>query len=1276
MEEIQFTQLNMHRANVAVVELNKLIGQVPSVCLLTEPYTAYNKVAQVPANHTVLPGTPLASRPRAAIFLPKHMPHVFLEQLSSEDIVVALIHTKRGKILVASGYLDSNKPVVQPWLKKLMSYIEEKNYPAILGFDSNAHSQLFGPTTNERGKHFEEFILQYNLKVENRGEAPTYHQFRTNGSVDTCIDITLSRNLVPLHDWRVHSEAFNGSDHKTITWSLPLDMGPKQLIRPWKRADWKVFTNKIAEHDFSEIPQNFTARKADKFLDRIYRVINGALDEACPKREARPSPLETKWYGNDQRYLFNRTKRRFKAYIRDKSARRRKSYISAKRIYSKSCRKAKRASWRKFVEGTPDEFNMAILARIAQRKEKREINTLLKDDNTLTEPGADTIKRLMEAHFPAAVDGVAPSTYSNTKINTTDIQQKYSKWINPELVSKALRRFKPNKAPGPDGLKPIVFRHFPPNIIEALTLLFQVCIALGHTPSKWRDTRVIFLPKPGKKSYDIPKAYRPISLSNFLLKTLERLVVWKMDADLEKKPLHTNQHGFTKGKCTESAISSTADYIEQFLFERQHCLGVFLDISSAFDSISIEHIRDSLLEHNGDPELVQWYYSYLGKRHLEISLHGDTVHLTTGRGFPQGGVCSARFWLIAFNNAIKIINSAGIYGTGYADDCSALIGGDHPSNMIEQMQAMLDRLVRWGESCGLVFNAQKTVVVMFTRATREFHHQVRMNGALIPYSKTVVYLGVTMDAELYWTQHVKNKIKKTKSLLMKLASITSSYWGPQAKLMRWAWTGIVRPVMSYAAMTWGHVLDENDSLVTALRRLNRLAMNTIVRVPRSTPTQTMEIVLGITPLHLHIKQLAMASHQRLQLPILWDGIFTNLEHAVAHRRFWEYTLEDMGDTGRELSTDECWEDRPPCKFKVETDSYKNSEKYQQYVSCNVYTDGSKKQDKVGAGIYIIRDAARAAEEKFRLPDTATVFQAEVMAIREAAAILKVMPALTTVKFFVDSQAALKALDCDTITSKLVLQTITTLNEVSAQSITFIWTKAHVGTRGNEIADRLAKEGTELDDIMEVPIPAITRKQQIKQAINKEWNREWLQYNDGRQSKIFVPNVTTKIANEVINWPRLKLGRYIRAISGHNNLLYHLHNIKKHIPPGCRFCGEENEEFVHLAYNCTALYWQQHDIEAMIPETERNWTPQQIVDFTFIPKIDDAFTKPLYDIDEDKNHIEAATQLTDEPDQDAHMDEPNDQLSEDSLMEIESMPSSSEEYDTEYEQYEDENDMSF
>ena len=87
-----------------------------------------------------------------------------------------------------------------------------------------------------------------------------------------------------------------------------------------------------------------------------------------------------------------------------------------------------------------------------------------------------------------------------------------------------MKQFKPNEAAGPDGLKPLVFKYLPTSALETLSIIYKACISLCHTPKAWRETKVIFLPKPGKDPYDIPKSYRPISLSNFLLKTLKRLV--------------------------------------------------------------------------------------------------------------------------------------------------------------------------------------------------------------------------------------------------------------------------------------------------------------------------------------------------------------------------------------------------------------------------------------------------------------------------------------------------------------------------------------------------------------------------------------------------------------------------------------------------------------------------------------------------------------------------------------------------------------------------------
>ena len=177
-----------------------------------------------------------------------------------------------------------------------------------------------------------------------------------------------------------------------------------------------------------------------------------------------------------------------------------------------------------FIEKTPNESNMSTLFKIAQRRDKRNINTLINADGSLTEPGAETIRKLTDAHFPAAQEGTVPFQHNNdNQIVTAELDNLHD-WIDADLIRKAMKQFKPYKAAGPDGLKPIVFRYLPQNAIDVMTTIYKACITLCHTPKAWRATKVIFLPKPGKATYDIPKSYRPISLSNFLLKTLERPV--------------------------------------------------------------------------------------------------------------------------------------------------------------------------------------------------------------------------------------------------------------------------------------------------------------------------------------------------------------------------------------------------------------------------------------------------------------------------------------------------------------------------------------------------------------------------------------------------------------------------------------------------------------------------------------------------------------------------------------------------------------------------------
>jgi len=160
----------------------------------------------------------------------------------------------------------------------------------------------------------------------------------------------------------------------------------------------------------------------------------------------------------------------------------------------------------------------------------------------------------------------------------------------------AISLFAPYKAAGLDGIFPALLHTGLETIIEPLIRIFRACIALGYVPTAWRTSRVAFVPKPGRSDYSQAKAFRPISLTSFLLKTFERLIDrYIRDSVLSVHPLQKNQHAYQAGRSTETALHSLVTKIERTLERQEYALGVFLDIEGAFDNASVQSLQSFTL---------------------------------------------------------------------------------------------------------------------------------------------------------------------------------------------------------------------------------------------------------------------------------------------------------------------------------------------------------------------------------------------------------------------------------------------------------------------------------------------------------------------------------------------------------------------------------------------------------------------------------------------------------------------------------------------------------
>ena len=522
---------------------------------------------------------------------------------------------------------------------------------------------------------------------------------------------------------------------------------------------------------------------------------------------------------------------------------------------------------------------------------------------------------------------------------------------------------------------------------------------------------------------------------------------------------------------------------------------------------------------------------------------------------------------------------------------------------------MLDSLTKWGRRCGLKFNPEKSVAVVFTRSNKLPQTPLKIDGKDIAYKKEVKYLGVTLDSKLHWKPHIDEKIKKAKRFISQVASITRNNWGPKPTLMRWSYLSIVRPMLCYGSMIWGHRAPFH---ITRLRRLNRMAINTFGNFPKSTPTAALEVMLDVLPLHLHCQQEGLAALSRLNdvVSISWPGTSARKTHAVSHLRHWNRIIATSGLNL--TNTDRCSTTRVDLGFKINRDSFGGHSKHRTPTQYNIYTDGSRLGNQTGAGYTIQKGKQEIARGHLRLPDESTVFQAEVTAITQAALrIIEIRPRdLKFIKIFVDSQAAIQALGNPSVRSKTVGLAIDTLNNLAKLSLstTITWIPAHKGHLGNETADSLAKAGSELATVsIQTPKPHRTVISSITNYVYQAWTNEWRAYSGAQHTKYFYSAPSPQKARYVYKLARLELGRFARLITGHNNLNGFQTKIGLWNQDRCRLCLEESESYIHFATSCPRLRSRRTDLFGdTLPDSDMQWSVRTLIDFSYTPTINDAF----------------------------------------------------------------------
>jgi hypothetical protein len=122
----------------------------------------------------------------------------------------------------------------------------------------------------------------------------------------------------------------------------------------------------------------------------------------------------------------------------------------------------------------------------------------------------------LEIHFPKD-PAEEPLEEWNTEGHTKEDEEIVHTMFNEWTVASGIKSFGSYKAAGPDEIFPTLLKQAPKKLTSLLTQLMRASVLCRYVPKQWKQTKVVFIPKPGKVTYADAGSWRPISRTSFLL---------------------------------------------------------------------------------------------------------------------------------------------------------------------------------------------------------------------------------------------------------------------------------------------------------------------------------------------------------------------------------------------------------------------------------------------------------------------------------------------------------------------------------------------------------------------------------------------------------------------------------------------------------------------------------------------------------------------------------------------------------------------------------------
>ena len=472
--------------------------------------------------------------------------------------------------------------------------------------------------------------------------------------------------------------------------------------------------------------------------------------------------------------------------------------------------------------------------------------------------------------------------------NITKEDENCNEYLNYDIsvdeVEAVLQQLKTNKSPGPDNVFTELLRHAWDELVKAIHRVFQKSWKEGAVPTQWKLADVKFLRKKGKKSYHDASSYRPISLTSYLCKSLERIITHRLYGFSEHfNLLDKEQEGFRKFRGTTDALLRITQDIYNGFNNREHTAALFIDIEKAYDSVWREGLMYKLHGLGIRGRIWSWIRSFLNDRRAVITLGGEKgQEFNTAIGLPQGSVISPLLFSLYIVDCYINVKSGKVK---FADDGTIWRTGKDWLELVKGLEEDFKWIMEWAKKWRLKLSIAKTEFCVFSLISQileeaQAYHMI-VEGQPIQYNPKPKILGVTLDEKLKFdvhTEQVERKALRSIDLLRRVKETETI----STKCMIQLYKALITPQLEYAASVW----QIGDCGV--LEKVQRKGLVMCLGVPGTAGIEALEVEAGVKPLSVRREELAIRQAARIMmkpddayLKVSWDSF---LDKETAERK--------------------------------------------------------------------------------------------------------------------------------------------------------------------------------------------------------------------------------------------------------------------------------------------------------------------------------------------------------------------------------------------------------